>query len=146
MKKSIGFEIKTVSNMLARKILQDSKLKNGFAISHVQIKIVHYLAENFRKKKIVYQRDIEKALSVRRSTVSGILQTMEKNNFIKRIPVKEDARLKQIVLTDKAKKIAKEMKKKANSFDYLLSNGISYEELTIFFKVIDKIKENISNG
>ena len=50
----------------------------------------------------LYQRDIEEEFRIRRSTASGILKLMEKNGFIYRKSVARDARLKQIVLTEKA--------------------------------------------
>ena len=63
-----------------------------------QIKIIKYLF--FNSDKIIYQKDIEKELGLRGSTASGILNTMEKNNFIIRLKCNGDARKKQIKLTD----------------------------------------------
>ena len=60
--------------------MMDNKNLN-FSISPVQLKILHYLL--MHSKDIVFQRDIEKAIDYRRSTTSGILNTMEKNNLIK---------------------------------------------------------------
>lgn len=142
MTRSVGFEIKTLDNMISRKIMMETKQKDGCALSHVQVKVIHYLFD--RQKEATYQKDIEKFLNVRRSTVSGILQTMEKNNFIQKISSEEDARLKQIVLTNKIIEAGKILKRKANYFDQLLSKNIAHEDLEIFFKVVDQMKENIS--
>lgn len=140
MNRSIGLEIKLLNNKIARKMMSETKM-SGYNISPVQIKIIHYLFKN--KDKIVYQRDIEKFLDVRRSTVSGILQTMEKNNFINRVDSLEDARLKQIILTSEMLDKAKSLRDKASKFDKLLGKNISKEDLDIFFKVIEQMKENI---
>lgn len=43
----------------------------------------------------IYQKNLEEEFQVRKSTVSGILKLMEKNGFIYRESVKEDARLKK---------------------------------------------------
>ena len=48
---------------------------------------------------------IEKQFDIRRSTVTNILQGMEKQELIIRKSVNNDARLKMILLTDKAKNI-----------------------------------------
>lgn len=141
-KRSIGFEIKTLNNMIAKKIMHDSKVDSGCLISHVQIKIMHYLIEN--QNKTVFQKDIEKNLSVSRATVSGILNTMEKNQFIKRIDFKEDARMKQIKLTPKTSSLATLFKQKAIQFDNLLGENIPKEDLEAFFRVIDQMKINIT--
>lgn len=141
-KRSIGFEIKTLNNMIAKKIIREAKEISGCLVSHVQIKIIHYLMEN--QNKVIFQKDIEKNLLVSRATVSGILNTMEKNEFIKRLDSKEDARMKQIKLTERALSLANLFQKNAIQFDKLLGDQISSEDLNTFFKVIDQIKINVS--
>lgn len=141
--RSLGFEIKLLNNMILRRIIKDSKECGDCAISPIQIKVVHYLIEH--KKETIHQRDIEKNLMVRRSTVSGILKTMEKNGFIKRIDSKEDARLKEIVICGKTLDLIDNFKNKALSFDHLLGAGINDNDKEIFFKVIDQMKKNISD-
>lgn len=81
----------------------------------------------------------------RRSTTSGILDTMEKNNLIKRINSAIDARSKQIILTDYSYNLSKTMLKQKDNFEQLIQNDITPEELEIFFKVTNKIKNNIMN-
>ena len=137
--RKVAFEIKLLDNLISRKIIENKK--ENKTLSHVQASILKYLFEN--NNKTIYQNDLEVFLNVRRSTISGILKTMEKNNLIKRIDSKSDARKKEIVLTDYSIKKSNEMKKKVTLFETLLVKGISYEELEIFFRVIDKLKENV---
>lgn len=137
--RKIALEIKLLDNLIGRKLIENKKDKKK--LSHVQVSIIKYLFEN--RKKTVYQNDLESFLDVRRSTISGILKTLEKQNFIKRIDSKKDARKKEIILTDYSYEKSKIMKKKVTEFETLLTKGISYEELNIFFDVIDKIKENL---
>lgn len=144
MKRSAGFEIKNLDKNIEQYIISDLKEKHGIVISQIQCKVIHYLIDNLKNNKIVYQRDIEKKLNIKRSTVSGIINTMEKNQIIKRIPSKEDSRLKKIVLTKKFIETAEKIKKETIEFDNMLIKGISYDELTIFFKVLDKMNENIN--
>ena len=139
-KKSIAFEIKTIDNMITRKILNSYK-NELFPVTQVQFTIIKHINNNEK----VYQKDLEKLLHLRRSTISGILKTMEKNNLIKRIDSNKDARVKQLVLTPQCLEYKKNFKKRKEQFDKLLSKNISPEELKIFFNTIDKIKNNISN-
>lgn len=137
--RKIAFEIKLLDNLISRRIIES---ENGSKkLSHVQASILRYLYQN--QNKVIYQNELENLLNVRRSTISGILKTMEKNNFIKRVDSRNDARKKEIILTNYSLEKSKEMKKKVTQFETLLTSGISYEELDVFFKVIDKIKENI---
>lgn len=142
--KNIAFEIKILDNMIKRKIITDTKHKDIPAgLSPIQLKILHYLL--IHSKDIIFQRDIEKLIESRRSTTSGILNTMEKNNLIKRISSQEDARSKQIILTDYGLNFSMYMMEQKNKFESEAINNITKEELEIFFKVTDKIKRNIMN-
>ncbi len=141
---NIVFEIKTLDNMINRKIITHAKQQQiPFLLSPVQLKIIHYLCTH--RKETIHQRDIEKIITSRRSTTSGILNTMEKNNLIKRINSQQDARSKQVVLTDYSKKISKQMVKQKEIFENKLKENISENELINFFKVTEKIKNNIMN-
>ena len=130
--------------MITRKIITDTKQYNiPTGLSPVQIKILHYLYD--QSNDIVSQHDIEKIIESRRSTTSGILQTMEKNNLIKRINHQDDARSKQIILTPYSLELSKTMTKLKNAFDKQIEASITEEELETFFKVTQKIKDNIIN-
>lgn len=137
----VGFEIKTVHNLLKRdfeKLLNNEKMKN---ITGVQKWVIGYLSEH--EGEDVFQRDLEEEFSIRRSTATGILQLMEKNDLIVRVPVSYDARLKKLVLTQKALDIQYEINREIQAHDKKLRNGISEEELEVFFKVMNKIKRNL---
>lgn len=141
---NIALEIKCMDNMINRHIINKAKnLKMTFTLTPVQFKILHYLFKN--EEKIIYQSDIEKLIESRRSTTSGILNTMEKNNLIKRIESKQDARKKQIILTSYCKGYYNKMLKQRHIFEEKLKENITNEELETFFKVTEKIKSNIMN-
>ena len=72
----------------------------------------------------LYQRDIEEEFRIRRSTASGILQLMEKNGFIYRKSVARDARLKQIIPTEKAEKLRMDILVNIQEMEKKLTGGI----------------------
>ena len=111
----VGFEIKTVHNLLKRDFESLPIHKEMKNITAMQKWIIGYLSDN--DKKDIFQRDLEEEFSVRRSTATGILQLMEKNNLIKREPVSYDARLKKIVLTQKALDIQNEINQEIKADD-----------------------------
>lgn len=141
MRRKIPFEIKILDNMLNRKICENVKKEGISNVSHVQADILSYLYRN--KDRIIYQNEVEKKIGVRRSTISGILKTMEKNGLIIRNDSSEDARKKEVSLTLKSIKKHDDLEKKVEIFEKELLKGISYEEKEIFFKVIDKLKDNL---
>lgn len=141
---NIVFEIKVLDNMINRKVVTKIKQCNiPFLLSPVQVKILHFLLQH--KTTDIYQKDIENLIESRRSTTSGILNTMEKNKLIKRIHNKNDARSKQILLTESSIQLEKQMRKHKKIVESALKENITKEELEIFFKVTEKIKNNIMN-
>ena len=97
------------------------------------------------KEEVIYQRDLEKKFDLKRSTISGIIDTMEKNNLVKRIDSKEDLRLKQLVLTNMALNKINVLVDKIVKFDKSLEKNISKKDLDTFYKVTEQIKNNIIN-
>ena len=143
MKKSIGYEIKNLDIMIVRRIFAEAKIHNDEFLTPVQIRIIDYLYNNI--KLDIYQKDIEKKFTLRRSTISGILQTMEKNGLIEKIDSKQDARSKKVIITEKGLNKIKEIKNKMIKFEKILRQDITDEELELFFNIVNKLKRNISN-
>lgn len=142
MRRVVGFEIKSLDNMMTRNIILNAKTVGEVSLTPVQIRIMRYLFMN--RDKEIYQRDIEKNFLVRRSTASGILKTMEKNGMIERVSSDIDKRVNRIVITDKYIHRIDELEERINTFQDKLCEGISDRDLNTFFKVIDKMKKNLS--
>ena len=105
--------------------------------------IVGYLSENADKD--IYQRDIEKHFTIARSTASKVLRLMEEKGLIQRQPVAHDARLKKIVLTQKAYEIKGLMREDSEIMERTLTQGFTEEELKTLHSYIQRMKENITN-
>lgn len=137
---SIGSEIKKIDNLIIRKIMSYSK-NNSYMLSPSQMMITRFLYKNL--DKAVCQKDLEKGLPFRKSTISGIIQTMVKNNIISTESSKNDLRSKRIILTPYGKKINKEIEENIIKFDKVLKNNIKEDDLRIFFKVTKQIQDNL---
>lgn len=141
--KNIGFNIRRLSNYIKRDIEKSSasgkivlpKGVNGWAI--------HYFYDN--RDKEVFQRDFENRFSIRRSTASNILKTMEQNGFLQRVSVESDARLKRIILTDKAIKIHEEIMRDIKRRELKLRKGISEEEIDQFLSMVNRFIANLED-
>lgn len=138
--RQLGFEVRTLNNAVKRYFqqnrpeeLEESTGVHGWAL--------RYFYEN--RDKDVFQRDFELRFSIRRSTATNMLKLMEKNGIIHRVPVDYDARLKKIVLTEKAVAIHKKATQNIEMLESSLKEGISQQELSVFFNVVDKIKNNM---
>ena len=136
----LGFEIRTLNNYVKRFIesAKPAELNNSTGVHSWAIR---YFYENCDHD--IFQRDFEARFSIRRSTATNMLKLMEKNGIIRREKVDYDARLKKIVLTDKAIEIHKKATENIKYVEKTLKNGITEQELDTFFDVIDKIKVNV---
>ena len=113
-----------------------------YGITGVQSAMIGFIYEKSRKKDI-FAKDIEKAFELRRATVAGLLQNMEKNGLITREQVGSDARLRRIMLTNKALKIRKEVKKSIKNLEQKAIEGITKEEFDKYIKLTKKMSENL---
>ena len=102
----VVYVLKKIDKMIFREFLKDKEIANRVKCTHptpTQIQILEYILKHIDED--VYQKDLEKILSLRRATVSGVLKTMEKNNLIQRVTNKNDTREKKIILKEEAKEI-----------------------------------------
>ena len=95
----IGFEIRKLDHMIARNLQAHVKAAGIDEITLMHGWIIRYLYAN--RDRDIFQKDIERYFSIGRSTVTNIIQLMEKKGFIGRESVEHDARLKKVVLTEK---------------------------------------------
>lgn len=139
----IAFALRNLSNLIKRDIekshdrlgLDDIKGVNGWAIK--------YFYENMDEN--IFQKDFENKFSIRPSTASKILKTMEQKNLISRVSVDNDARLKKIVLTDKAIEIHNKITKEIKDRELRLRKGIEETDLKVFFKVMKQLSNNMED-
>lgn len=134
---SILYQTKSLNQYVVRYAFNKSKIDK--VPTPTQMFIIRYLKNNEK----VYQKDLEKALNIRRATISEVLKTMEKNNLIERITDKEDTRVKQIILLDKGNDIYKLVNKTLKETEKTLIKDISKDDIETFLKVVKKMKENV---
>lgn len=140
MKTRVGKEICCVATKIKRYIgniaveneLDEFSSTNGY--------IIGYIAKS---DKPVYQKDLEVQFGITRSTASKVLTLMEKKDLIKRVSVESDARLKQIILTDKAIMLHNKIKNEMNKFEQNILRDFSDEEIITFTQLLKKLEKNI---
>lgn len=137
IKRTVGFAVKAISNEFMRFV--ESHV-NDTELTGMQHGILHFISENSGD---TFQRDVEKEFNIRRSTATEILQLMEKNGFITKESVANDRRLKKLVITSKGKSIEKTIDNNIDEIEKISLKGISDADIETFFRVLDKISENI---
>lgn len=138
-KNDVGKKIQMLSRQIKRRM--DTALSE-YQITGRQVAILLYIYEE-SKKRDVYAKDIELAFDMRRASVTGILKLMEKNGIIIREGISKDARLKKLILTDRAKEARQKLKKEIISVEKNLTKDIPKENLKIFCSVMNKMSKNL---
>lgn len=132
------FEIRNLVMVILKRISNDSFIREN-NITPVQCEILNYLITN----QIIYQKDIESKLNIRRSTISGVLHTMEKNGLIKKEYNKSDARVNKIIITKKGMDINNTLKEKLKFINDIVFFNIGDDEVNNFYNTINKIIKNL---
>ncbi|MBQ7118046.1 MAG: winged helix-turn-helix transcriptional regulator [Clostridia bacterium] len=143
-KRKIGFELHRSSRIVKRYMDKDASKSYVEKITGTHGWVIGYLYNN--RHRDIFQKDFEKEFNIRRSTASKLLSLMESNDLIKRESVPYDARLKRIVLTEKALEVQCIVEKAFAKMEEKIKEGITDEELEIFFRVLDKVNKNMERN
>lgn len=142
MQRNVISEIKNLNNCMVKKLFALGKKEDEkFHPRPLQVEIITYLIEN--KDKTIYQKDIEEKLKISKAAVSDVLNSMESRGIITKEADVCDARRKRIIISKKAIETHDVMMKRLDSLNDSILDGISEDELNIFYKVIEKLKENM---
>lgn len=143
----LGFQIHALSRMIRRqtdKIAFQStgETEDAAVTGNAQHGwVIGYLYHH--QDRDIYQRDLQEAFHIRRSTVTGILQQMEKNGMVTRSSVASDARLKKITLTPKAIALHESIISGIQKTEEMISKGLTPKEKKAFLLTCQKIRENL---
>ncbi len=144
MEKRMDFELHRTSRIVRRYMDNDASKSYVEKMTGTHGWAVGFFYNN--RHKDVFQKDFEKEFDIRRSTASNILSLMESNDLIKRESVPYDARLKKITLTPKALEIQSVVEDAFSRLDQKMKEGISEEEMEVFFRVLEKINSNLERN
>lgn len=144
-KREIGFELKSVNNLIRRSLDQRFAEEGLEDLSGMQGPMIGYIYDQ-SKQQDVFQKDIEKAFGIRRSTATVMLQNLEQKGLIMRESVDHDGRLKKILLTEKAKECHMQVRRQIDQFHKELEQGLTEEEKEEFLRILGRIKSNLKQG
>lgn len=81
----VGFMFKQINNIYEKEF---NNLLRGIGITSSQCAVLDYLLGS--SKEFVNQKDIEKALSLKNPTVTGILKRLDEKGFILAVPSNQE--------------------------------------------------------
>ena len=131
-------QIRRVNNLISRRVNHYSRLNGVEDVTAMHGWILAYLYEC--RDREVFQRDVERAFSITRSTVTNILQLMEKKGYIRRVGVPQDARLKRLVLTEEGAKAHQQIILSFRQTDQFISSLLTEEENAELLRLLNKLR------
>lgn len=138
----VGKELRKVNNLVRRYFESCPSRRIVESVSGTNGWIIGYLSDNAHRD--VYQRDLEQEFGVTRSTASKVVSLMVQKGLIEHRPVPGDARLKKLVLTDRALEISSIMEEDGRLLEQRLTAGFTREELDTLYAYLDRMKQNMS--
>lgn len=142
MEDKLLYNLHLLNKLIAREFICNNKDLFCGDPSATQMIIMNYILNH--QNEDIYQKDLEEALHLRRATVSGVLQTMEKHELIERVLCDNDVRCKKIILKEKAKKMFDVKKMEFFKLEEVIKKSLSDEEIEIFCHIIESMQNNIN--
>lgn len=141
---AIGNELRCLNNMIRRAVESSAVLEQAEKLTGANSRFIAYLADH--RHSDVFQRDLEKQFSITRSTASKIIKLMEQKGLVERHGVAGDARLKKLVLTDKAMALHEAIMADFQQLEARLTRGFCSEDLAVLTASIERMKQNMGEA
>lgn len=137
--RKIGIELRSLNNLIRRYV--DNKLHKKYidSVTGTNGWIIRYIAEHGD----VYQKDLEREFGITRSTASKVVGLMVQKGLIEHRSVPGDARLKKLVLTDRALELHKLIESDHEVIEETLTKGFTEGELDVLCSYLERMKQNI---
>ncbi len=142
MKTYGGFYVSRIQKLSSRvfeKLLKEKRLD---AFNGAQGRILYVLWEHER----LSFSDVGKLTSLAKTTLTSMIDRMEENGLVKRIPDKEDRRQIFVSITEKAKKFRQKYDAISEEMNAIFYRGFSPSEIQQLDKMLERILSNLENS
>ena len=131
LENSIALKLSNTLNLLRKHFNKEIKI---FGISSEQYAVLKLISE-----KNLTPTQIANTFNKDKAAITRFINALEKKEFIKKEDINK--RSYKIYITNKGKKILKEIDKKAIEFRKKIYENISQEKIEFLFEILDKIEK-----
>ncbi|GHO92358.1 MarR family transcriptional regulator [Reticulibacter mediterranei] len=125
------------------KHLMDQRLL-PYDITPQQARIIGFVCSRQRQGTIVNQRDIEEAFELRGSSITSLLQGLQRKNFIVRHPDPDDERRKIVTVLPKGEALMSEFEVVFHEIDERMMQGIAPEQQQQLVQALEQMARNLA--
>lgn len=130
-------KIRELANLITKD--RDADIRK-FELTTAQADLLLYIAENPGKSIV----DLKNFFNITHQTAQGLVQRMTDKGLLKISPSRNDARYKQIFLTEKARRVYREMLENGTHTGNKLLNGMNEEEKEQFLALVELGLKNLN--
>ena len=145
-KDHIGNDVRILSHQIHRWIENAPNKKKIDSVTGANAWIIGYISDKTDNNEDVFQKDLESCFEITRSTASKVVNLMVEKGLIERQSVPWDARLKKLVLTDRAREVNKLMVEDFTEVEKILAKGFSEQEMKQFFDYMHRMQKNMKEA
>jgi len=120
--------------------LGENLIKHG--ITFEQVRVMRFL-DSYSSDNPANQKDVEIMFELKRSSVTNILQNMEKNGLVTRSGDALDGRMKKVWLTEKGKDLYLHLRSYLVKLEEVIVQGMTEEEKDMFRLLLKKSIQNV---
>ena len=122
---------------------RNSENLSSFGISGAQLQTLVYVHRCTLRGEKVCQRDVERELNLRASSVSTLLAGLTSRGYVTRAFAEGDARTKFIELTPKGEQLCLKNRELMDKCDAIIQDALTEEEQVQFKELLIKIFNHI---
>lgn len=119
------------------------KKMSDLGLSSIQSRILGYLYFQFCQGEKVLQRELEEEFKIRKSSVTSVIQILEKKGLIRRVGVPGDARKKELILTEDGILVQRTVIERLETLENMVNEVLSPEERKLWHSCIRKIETRL---
>jgi DNA-binding MarR family transcriptional regulator len=135
-----GFLIARIHQIAQRIFSQKLAELDSIDINSTQSRAIHILWQ----QDMIPLQTLRNRLSLSKSTTSELVQKLEQQGFVAKIPCQEDKRKTLIRLNREKIPLKKDFFKTIEEMETILYNGIDQATINFFESILDKILENLT--
>lgn len=134
--------------MLKLKFLNDriSLVMNSYFkdlnVTASQMRVLSFISKK-GNGELVPQKEVQKSLNLKHSTLNGLLNRMKEKDLLDIIQDEDDKRVNNIIITDKTFLLRKEFFEKRKTLTENIFNNFNEEEIIILDTLLNKLSENV---
>jgi MarR family transcriptional regulator, repressor for mepA len=125
------------------KHLMDQRLL-PYDITPQQARIIGFVCFKQREGIIVNQKDIEEAFELKGSSITSLLQGLQRKNFIARRSDPDDERRKIVTVLPKAEALVSDFEVVFREIDERMMQGITPEQQQLLAQALEQMVRNLA--